>query len=36
MKNRASIVKMAAKTAKKCLQHLNVPYGKYHCVNDHQ
>ena len=36
MKNPASIVEMAAKTAKECLQHLNVPYAKYHCVNYHQ
>ena len=24
---------MAAKTAKECLQHLNAPYAKCHCVN---
>ena len=28
MENSASIVDMAAKTAKECLVHLNVPYGK--------
>ena len=29
MENSASIVYMAAKTVKECLQHLNVPYAKW-------
>ena len=32
----ASIVDVAAKTAKECLQHLNAPYAQCHCVNHHQ
>ena len=28
-----SIADMAAKTAKECLQHLNVPYAKCHCLS---
>ena len=29
MENSASIVNIAGKTAKECLQHLNVPYAKW-------
>ena len=29
MENSASIVDMAKKTAKECLEHLNVPYAKW-------
>ena len=29
MENSASIAEMAAKTAKECLEHLNVPYAKW-------
>ena len=33
IENPVSIVDIAVKTAKECLQHLNVPYAKCHCVN---
>ena len=29
MENSASIIDIAAKTAKECLEHLNVPYAKW-------